>query len=442
MKLIKSEIDLMLKYHSPGSRYSYFPSVSYWKNSVSQNGLISHLQKSYDPKQGIDLYIHIPFCESLCTFCGCNIKITKNHKEGISYVDSLEKEWNFFKENITDQEPKISSVYLGGGTPTFLSEKSLAKLFSFLFPNGPQKLKEGTVEIDPRFVTLEKLKLFKKYGIKRISIGVQDLDIDVLENVNRKQSKEKLVKVVDLAKDLDFEEIAFDLIYGLPFQSVSSLEKTFEYLLELSPDLIAFYSLANVPWQKKGQKAFGNFSPPGLEDKFALYLKGKQLLESKNYYHPGMGFFIKPEGRLGKAFEEKSLKRNMMGIYSGKSNFLLGLGVSAMSQVNDVYFQNERILEKYIFEIDKKSFAIWRNHKQSNKENITQNIYEDLIAGHNCKLPKSLIKDLPSIENWFHSFQKDEILEGSLNSFKVTKKGKDYLKNIYQTLDHHKASYI
>tara|TARA_Y100001954_G_scaffold93060_1_gene101890 strand:- start:113 stop:1363 length:1251 start_codon:yes stop_codon:yes gene_type:complete len=416
--------------------------VSYWKNSVSQNGLISHLQKSYNPKQGIDLYIHIPFCESLCTFCGCNIKITKNHKEGISYVDSLEKEWNFFKENITDQEPKISSVYLGGGTPTFLSEKSLAKLFSFLFPNGPQKLKEGTVEIDPRFVTLEKLKLFKKYGIKRISIGVQDLDIDVLENVNRKQSKEKLVKVVDLAKDLDFEEIAFDLIYGLPFQSVSSLEKTFEYLLELSPDLIAFYSLANVPWQKKGQKAFGNFSPPGLEDKFALYLKGKQLLESKNYYHPGMGFFIKPEGRLGKAFEEKSLKRNMMGIYSGKSNFLLGLGVSAMSQVNDVYFQNERILEKYIFEIDKKSFAIWRNHKQSNKENITQNIYEDLIAGHNCKLPKSLIKDLPSIENWFHSFQKDEILEGSLNSFKVTKKGKDYLKNIYQTLDHHKASYI
>ena len=100
MKLIKSEIDLMLKYHSPGSRYSYFPSVSYWQNSVSKDGLISHLQKSYDPKQGIDLYIHIPFCESLCTFCGCNIKITKNHKEGISYVDSLEKEWQFFKKNI------------------------------------------------------------------------------------------------------------------------------------------------------------------------------------------------------------------------------------------------------------------------------------------------------------------------------------------------------
>ena len=241
---------------------------------------------------------------------------------------------------------------------------------------------------------------------------------------------------------LDFEEIAFDLIYGLPFQSVSSLEKTFEYLLDLSPDLIAFYSLANVPWQKKGQKAFGNFSPPSIEDKFALYLKGKQLLESNNYYHPGMGFFIKPESRLGKAFEEKSLKRNMMGVYSNKSNFLLGLGVSAMSQVNDVYFQNERILEKYLFEIDKKSFAVWRNHKQSKKESTTQNIYEDLIAGGYCKIPSYLIDELPSFEHWFESFQKDEILQGTLNSFKVTQKGKDYLKNIYQTLDLHKDSYL
>ena len=210
MKLKKSEIDLMLKYHSPGSRYSYFPSVSYWQNSVSQDGLISHFQKSYDPQQGIDLYIHIPFCESLCTFCGCNIKITKNHKEGISYVDSLEKEWQFFKENITDVGPKISSIYLGGGTPTFLSEKSLSKLFSFLFPEGPQELKEGTVEIDPRFVTLEKLKLFKKYGIKRLSIGVQDLDIDVLENVNRKQSKEKLENVSQIKNQQEDINIPVD----------------------------------------------------------------------------------------------------------------------------------------------------------------------------------------------------------------------------------------
>ena len=155
----------------------------------------------------------------------------------------------------------------------------------------------------------------------------------------------------------------------------------------------------NVPWQKKGQKAFGNFFPPSIEDKFALYLKGKEIIEKKGYRHPGMGFFVRPHSRLGKAFEEGSLKRNMMGLYGTKSNFLLGLGVSARRQVDNVFFKMSGFLEKYLFEIEKKGFATWRTHKQTKKEITTQNIFENLLNDQYCKIPQSLEQELAFLKN-------------------------------------------
>ena len=427
MNVSPKELDLFLKYHSPGSRYSYFPSVSYWKNQVSQDNWYKHLQQSYDPQKGIDLYIHIPFCESLCTFCGCNIKVTKNKKEGSPYVDAIGKEWNRYKK-ILQVEPNISSIYLGGGTPTFLSEKSLHKIFQFIFPKGPQSLHEGTVEIDPRFVNLEKLKLFKKYGIKRLSIGIQDLSSTVLENVNRLQKKEKVEKIVNLARKLQFEELAFDVIYGLPFQTVETMTKTFEQIVEMSPELVAFYPLATVPWQRKGQMAFGDFSPPTLEKKYQLYITGRNSLLQNGYLSTGMGFFIKKESRLGQSFLNKKIKRNLMSIFSKKSDFLLGLGVSSMSQVKDVLIQNERILEKYLFEIGKGGTSLWRTHKRSSLENSTQQFFENLISDNTIKSSLPILKEI-------NKFKEDGLIEDQQKLLQITEKGKDFLKNIFQAID-------
>jgi oxygen-independent coproporphyrinogen-3 oxidase len=431
---VQKELDLFLKYHNPGSRYSYFPSVPHWKNQISIKEWGQHLKQSYDPKKGIDLYIHIPFCESLCTFCGCNIKITKNKKEGLPYVETLEKEWNQYKELLGVKSPKISSVYLGGGTPTFLSERALQKIFQFLFPQGPQNLLEGTIEIDPRFITLEKLKLFKAYGIKRISLGVQDFDETILSNVNRLQKKEQVEKVLELSKALDLEEISLDIIYGLPFQTPQSMNTTFDSLTKIAPEIVTFYPLALVPWQKKGQMAFGNFCTPSIEEKYKLYLTGKDALIKKGYINAGMGFFIKKKSSLGKSFGEKKLKRNLMGVFNQKSDFLLGLGVSSMSQVKNILVQNERILEKYLFEINKDQSAIWRSHKRSHQEQITQNIFEDLISDKSIYIPSDFMKR-PSFLNKINCFKKDNIINEKNQHLNVTNQGKDFLKNIFQTFD-------
>jgi oxygen-independent coproporphyrinogen-3 oxidase len=255
-----------------------------------------------------------------------------------------------------------------------------------------------------------------------------------LANVNRPQKQEKVEKVLELSKTLNLEEISLDIIYGLPFQTPKTMSTTFESLIKIAPEIVTFYPLASVPWQKKGQMAFGNFCPPNIEEKYKLYLTGKEALIKKGYINAGMGFFIKKESSLGRSFKEKKVKRNLMGIFGQKSDFLLGLGVSSMSQVKNVLVQNERILEKYLFEINKNQSAIWRSHKRSHHEQITQNIFEDLISDKSIFIPSDFMKR-PSFLNKINCFKKDHIINEKNQYLNVTNQGKDFLKNIFQAFD-------
>lgn len=343
--------ELLKKYDVPTPRYTSYPTVPCWdEDSFSKEKWIETVRRSFEEsndEKGISVYIHLPFCESLCTYCACTTRITKDHNVEIRYIQALLKEWDQFKKTVS-RTPVIRELHLGGGTPTFFSPKNLHWLITYLLEDVfIHDDFEFSFEGHPNNTSQEHLRVLYNLGFTRVSFGVQDLDEKVQQTIHRIQPFENLERVTRQAREIGYRSVGFDLIYGLPFQNPFTVSDTIEKILTLIPDRVAFYSYAHVPWLKPGQRGYEDADLPNNVLKRHLYEIGQHKLKKAGYADIGMDHFALPHDSLFKAYAKGQLHRNFMGYTTSNTDLLIGLGASAISDAKYAYTQNVKKVEEY-----------------------------------------------------------------------------------------------
>ena len=422
----------------PIPRYTSYPTVPYWQDDLTDNkDWFDQIQKSIHANktaEGISLYIHLPFCEQLCTYCGCNKRITKNHAVESIYIDALLKEWNLYK-NIFGEDLMIRELHIGGGTPTFFSPKNLVFLMTELLKDvkiHPEK--EFSFEGHPNNTSKEHLQSLYNLGFRRVSFGVQDLNLKVQTAINRIQPFEKTEQVTNWARAIGYESVNFDLIYGLPFQTTATIKETIETVIQLKPNRIAFYSYAHVPWTQKSQRAYDENDLPKGNEKYALYKLGKQMLSDANYTDVGMDHFALENDGLLISKQKGWLHRNFMGYTTTNTEVLIGLGVSAISDVFYGFRQNYKSVEEYYHEIRKGILPIYRGINMSDEDII----YRKHILNIACKGKTDWKNDFeltPFMEIHLTNLQKDGLIIWKETQLTVTTIGWNFLRNICAVFD-------
>lgn len=343
--------ELFKKYDVPAPRYTSYPTVPYWSENPTTEQWLKELNSTFArPQMSWSLYVHVPFCESLCTFCGCNTSITKDHRREEPYVDLLLKEWDLYRKAVPEIEQRpLVQFHLGGGSPTFLSPLSLRKLVSGLFAHirRDEKHFEGAIEVDPRRTTPEQLATLREFGFNRVSMGVQDFNPEVQRLVHRHQPQEMTEAITKAARSLGYESVNFDLIYGLPKQTPESVTEMTKITVDMRPDRIALYSFALVPWIKPAQRLFKDSDLPVGEEKRRLYEIARKILLDAGYREIGMDHFALPDDSLSRSEVAGTLHRNFMGYADRRTDVLLGLGVSSISESPGIFHQNEKVLPVY-----------------------------------------------------------------------------------------------
>jgi len=289
-------IALLKKYNVAAPRYTSYPTVPFWDvDKFDNKQWLFSVKNCFDNRKndGISLYIHLPFCESLCTYCGCNTRITKNHTVENPYIEALLKEWQMYV-NVLGEKPKIKELHLGGGTPTFFSAENLSNLIEGILETSELIFdSEFSFEAHPDNTSEEHLQTLYSLGFRRLSLGIQDFDEKVQQMINRYQTPLQVELITKIARKIGYQSVNFDLIYGLPFQTLNGLEKTLNHVIRINPDRIAFYSYAHVPWLKPGQRRYTEHDLPNSEMKFELYNLGKSKLLQVGFEEIGMDHFAK-----------------------------------------------------------------------------------------------------------------------------------------------------
>lgn len=435
--------DLLKKYDVPGPRYTSYPTILHWEaeptpqswlDSVSERLKLAELEGT-----GAAVYVHVPFCRSLCTYCGCNSRITCNTSAGKSYVRSVLKEWELYRQQLNLSAPiPLSQLHLGGGTPTFLSADELDELISGILKHVRQTPDaEFSVESDPRVTSPEQLVVLRRLGFTRLSLGIQDFDPRVQEAVNRIQTEEQVRLVTEAARALGFSSINYDLIYGLPFQNLNSVEQTIAAVIRLKPERIAFYAYAHVPWVKPGQRHFTEADLPSGEEKRSLYEFGRAMLEAAGYIEIGMDHFALPGDSLWQASVAGTLHRNFMGYTPCSVSPLIGLGVSSISDSWDVFVQNEKQLETYEARLAQGELPIFRGHQLSHEDSVLRKHILNLMTRFETEWesPELYVPHLDSIAAKLEELQRDGLVKLRANRCEITHQGKTFLRNICMGFD-------
>ena len=429
--------NLYKKYDRPGPRYTSYPAYPHWEVTPSENQWLGHLSKEDEGDLSVDLYIHIPYCQSLCFYCGCNRNISKNLDLGDEYTDYLLREWEMYIKRIP--KLKIASLHFGGGTPTFLKPESFKRIFDALRPYMRDDF-HGAVEIDPRVTTKEQIEYLSAQGIKRFSLGIQDFDYGVQKVINRIQPREMVEDVLRLLKENGAQSINFDLIYGLPKQSAETLKETIAIVKELRPDTIALYSYAHVPWKAPAQKALEKHGICEGEEKRGLYNLSKELLYEVGYKELGMDHFSLEEDKLYQAFSAGEMKRSFMGYTTAASSHLLGLGVSSISSTPYGHIQNEKEIADYKARIDKGEFPFFYGHIQNERDKATSESIHDIMCGSLTDLNKlfdvSPQDQREKIELQLKDMLEDQLIEYNEGKLQVTALGLPFIRNISMALDY------
>lgn len=420
---------LIQKYDKPGPRYTSYPPVPFWTSKPTVEEWVNEVNRVLSFSSELDLYLHIPYCEKLCYYCGCNRIITKDKTKSRQYIDLLAKEWKLYLKSIK-QPFKINSLHFGGGTPTFLTPADLDELLSAFGPYFKEDF-TGAIEIDPRTCLVEHLEVLKRYGFKRVSLGIQDFDPIVQKKINRLQSFELVKDVVNLIRSNGFESLNFDLIYGLPGQTLESVKRTVELVAGLNPDSIAFYSYAHLPERIPNQRLIKDSEIPKSEQKLELYLQGKNDLARLGYIDIGMDHFAKENSFLA----SDNITRNFMGYTDKKSEILLGLGATSIGQTSEMFVQNEKDVEKYREQVEKEEFSIIHGHKLNSEEKVTAIRLQDLFCRGEIHFSQKEKESL-SQKNEMTSLMHDGLIHWDGESkLKVTSLGKNFLRNIAMAID-------
>ncbi|MGJ7033277.1 oxygen-independent coproporphyrinogen III oxidase [Niabella hirudinis] len=383
MSEIQIDPALIKKYDQPVPRYTSYPTVPFWQHTIAQSAWMKEFEEQFvveNDRNGISLYIHLPFCESLCTYCGCNKKITTNHTVEEPYLLAIAREWKQYRR-LMPQTPVIRELHLGGGTPTFFSPHNLERLVTTILKDcnlHPEH--EFSIEGHPNNTTAAHLEVLASLGFRRISYGVQDMDPEVQRVINRIQPLANVQRATEEARGNGFTSVNFDLIYGLPLQTVAGMQATFQQVLALQPDRIAFYSYAHVPWTSRIQRLFDETQLPGPEEKIQLYLEGKKLLLNGGYRDIGMDHFALQHDELFRAREAGTLHRNFMGYTIQNSPFLLGLGVSAISDTGKAFAQNAKNLHDYYNAINNEQLAVKKGYFLNGEDRSFRRYIKDIAC--------------------------------------------------------------
>ncbi|KUJ52260.1 oxygen-independent coproporphyrinogen III oxidase [Chryseobacterium sp. JAH] len=432
---------LIDKYNIPGPRYTSYPTVPYWDESTfSPEKWKETVIRSFNEtnaKEGISIYIHLPFCEALCTFCACHKRITKQHSVEIPYLESVLKEWKLYLE-LFSEKPKLKELHLGGGTPTFFSPQNLKTLLEGIFSTVEiAEHPEFSFEGHPNNTTREHLQTLYDLGFRRASFGVQDYDLKVQKAINRIQPFEKVKEVTEIAREIGYTGISHDLVFGLPHQTWEAMEHTIRKTMELKPDRLAFYSYAHVPWVKGvGQRGFDENDLPSGEEKRRLYEEGKQLLEELGYIEVGMDHFSLEHDDLYQSLIQKKLHRNFMGYTSSKTQLMVGLGMSAISDSWYAFAQNVKTVEEYQKIVEEGVIPVVKGHILSNEDLTVRRHILNLM----CQLETTfdIQNSFPELENAFgmlKEMESDELVEIHGSQIKITEKGRAFTRNVAMVFD-------
>jgi len=416
--------------------------VPYWDSSnftaSNWNQLLVDSFKKHNSTDGISLYIHLPFCESLCTFCGCNKRITKRHEVENPYIEALLKEWQLYVQ-LLPEKPLIKEIHLGGGTPTFFSPENLTHLINGIKKNSTiSKDHAFSFEGHPNNTTEEHLQALYNVGFRRVSYGVQDYNMAVQIAIHRIQPFENVKKATDIARKIGYTSVGHDIIFGLPMQTLNHVKETIQKTKELLPDRIAFYSYAHVPWIKgNGQRGFDEKDLPTPQLKSQLYEVGKKMLEEIGYTEIGMDHFALPTDSLYEAMENKKLHRNFMGYTTTQTKIMIGLGVSSISDSWNAFAQNVKTIEEYYQMLEQDKIPVFRGHFLNKEDQVIRQHILNLM----CQLETSWQEDklyfpeLPSILENLTEMQEDGLLLIEKSALKITEKGRPFVRNVCMAFD-------
>lgn len=435
-------LSLIQKYNVAGPRYTSYPTVPYWNplefsREKWEESLVKSFAESNDT-EGISLYIHLPFCESLCTFCGCHKRITKRHEMEQPYIDAVLKEWDLYRA-LLGGVPLLKEVHLGGGTPTFFSPLELRRLLEGIFSKSRiADNKEFSFEGHPNNTTRVHLQTLYDLGFERVSFGVQDYSLKVQKAINRIQPFANVEKVTNWAREIGYKSVSHDLVFGLPFQTLEDVLFTIDKSNLLRPDRIAFYSYAHVPWIKgSGQRGFDESNLPSGEEKRLLYEVGKKQLLDVGYFEIGMDHFALSSDSMYESFEKKKLHRNFMGYTASKTQVMIGLGMSSIGDSWYGFAQNEKDLERYYERIEQNEIPIFRGHILNQEDLIIRRHILNLMCHFETSWESEAMY-FPEIENVVSKLQEmvsDGLLKIEDTKMEVTVAGKPFVRNICMAFD-------
>jgi oxygen-independent coproporphyrinogen III oxidase len=433
--------ELLDRYNVPGPRYTSYPTAPEWNDSFGPADYDQALKLSNKSRHSLSLYIHLPFCERLCLFCGCNVVINKNHDVLLPYLEKLKWEIAHIAERIDRSRPVVQ-FHWGGGTPTYLSAGQIEDLFSYtqgLFSFAPDA--EIGLEVDPRVTTEEQLTVLRRLGFNRISMGIQDFNPVVQQTVRRIQSYEQSKALFDVCRSLNFESVNIDLIYGLPRQTAESFVESVEKVIELGPDRVAMFSYAHVPWLKKQQGSFAKLIPLGME-KFRIFGAGIERFTRAGYLYVGMDHFARPKDELCVAQRNRTLHRNFQGYTTKAGSDLLGTGVSSISGVDRMYAQNYRDLKDYYAAIDRNELPIMRGILLNDDDVIRRAAISKLLC--HCIIQKKEFESEYGIcfDEYFSeelnrlaSLAEDGLVNLTADAISVTMIGRIFIRNVGMVFD-------
>lgn len=431
-------LSLIKKYDVPVPRYTSYPTVPFWdKQAPNAQMWAEHLNLALSQNGDISLYLHLPYCEKLCTYCGCNKHITKNHLVEMPYIKALLQEWKLYRRQM-NTTPRLVELHLGGGTPTFFAPENLRYLLEKLLQNievAPQL--DLSFEAHPNSTTYEHLRVLRELGFNRLSLGVQDFDPQIMDIINRQQSETEIRQVTEWARELGYTSVNYDLIYGLPLQKLSHIETNLEKVAQLMPDRIAFYSYAHVPSVKPGQRAYSEEHLPKGTAKYHLYQRGKEGLLQMGYEDMGMDHFALPGDDLAVSARQQRMHRNFMGYTTRHTRLNIGLGASAISDSWTAYAQNEKTTAAYLRRVQQAEWPLLKNHFLSSREQATRRKILDLMCHFQYSWDEAATPLSPSQRWAFRQMEQDGLLHLSDSKLSITALGRSFIRNICAVLDEH-----
>lgn len=433
--------EFLARYNRPGPRYTSYPTAPVWNDAFGPADLQEVHRAADAARTPVSLYMHLPFCESLCLFCACNVIIQRDKSAALPYFEVLKKEIARVAQSVS-REREVVQFHWGGGTPTYSSPAQLEDLFGYTkerFNFSPKA--EIGIEVDPRVTSREHLETLRRLGFNRLSMGIQDFHEPVQKAIHRIQPFETTRDLIHAARALGFDSINVDLIYGLPYQTAETFAHTVDQIIELAPDRIALFSYAHVPWLKKQQGAFAAFLPEGMQ-KFEIFRTGLLQFLEAGYLYIGMDHFAKPDDELAAAQTNRTLHRNFQGYTTQAGADLYGMGVTAISGFRNAYAQNFRELPVWEKAVNQSGLATMRGYRLSEEDRLRREVISRLLC--HTVIPKREINEAFNIDFDQHFAdelrrleipEEDGLLAVNKNEIRTTWLGRIFIRNLAMLFD-------